>query len=146
MQTSKNTEELKNKVAAAAARRKQKLTEFNDASAMLRLENEAKLADIETETGKTLGIDLAVVWLKSGNMVVVGKPRQVIYEKYQHRAINNQIDAKTIDEFLAHPTVIYPDALHIETLWELEPEAKFAAALLAQRLCEVDQKSLEGKS
>jgi hypothetical protein len=139
------TLDLEAKVRAAQVRRQAKIAEHAANSARTRLENEAKLADLETELGRTVGVDLAVVWLRNGGMVVVGKPRQITYEKFTLKQANGEVSAQDITQFLQPPTVLYPEALRLESLWEAEPEAKFAAVKLALQLCQADQESYLGK-
>lgn len=143
--TQARTEELKLKIAAGAAKRAAKVSASTDAAALKRLENEAKLVDIEEETGLTYGVDFGVVWCRSGEMAVVRKPPALKYEKYVLACTNGKITTKDVDDLLAAPTMLYPVAGQTEQLWEKEPGAKMAAAELAQRLYEIASKDFEGK-
>lgn len=140
-----SVEDLKAKIAAGAAKRAKKVAASVDAAAQKRLENEARLVDIEDETGLTSGVDLGVVWCRSGEMVVVRKPPALKYEKYVLACTNGKITARDVDDLLAAPTVLHPVAGQTEALWEREPAAKMAAAEIAQRLYEIASKDFEGK-
>ena len=143
MQASKD--EILAKIAAGAARRKQKVEASNEAAELTRLENEARLVDIEADTGLTLGVDLGVVWLRSGKMVAVRRPPQIRFEKYQLKSVNGDITPKDIDDLLAAPTVVYPEPGFLEPLWSGESAAKFAAVDIVHRMCDIASKDFAGK-
>jgi hypothetical protein len=134
-------EELKAKIAAGAERRAAKIKSSEDTAALRRLENEARLCDIEDETGKTLGVDLAVAYGRFGDMVVVTRPRALKYEKFQFMCTNGAIGPKDVDALLADGTVVYPPKGEQEALWEREPALKTTACELAQRLYEVSRET-----
>lgn len=141
-------EELKEMKAKAEAARAAKAVKALADYEAKRLRHEAiTIPEAEVNTGTTLGVDLGVVWLKSGDCVLVRKPVSIKFEKYQLKSISGKVDMSDIDALLAPPTLVYPPTLgELEKLQDEAPEVKFAAALVANRFAEVDQKSLEGKS
>jgi hypothetical protein len=137
--------ELQAKIDAAAERRKAKQAASKDAAALLRLENEARIGDIEDATGLTLGVDMGVVWCPDGQMVLVRRPSQLSHEKYNLQAMQKDVTAQMLDEFVRPPTVVYPEAGKLEAVWQACPGAKIAVANVASRLAEVTSAGLEGK-
>ena len=141
-------EELKSKVAAGKARRASRVKAFDGEAAMLRLQNEAKLVEIEDETGLTLGIDLGVVWCPNGAMVAVRKPDFGDYETFQLESSEAKAKdkPKLLEEYL-RPCVVFPKtALELDSLCELYGDVKFEAANLMSHMHDVDKASMEGKS
>jgi hypothetical protein len=139
--------ELKTMAATAATERKAKLGVFEESAAYKRATHEAiTIPELEARLNRVWGKDLAIVWLKTGDFAAVVKPLQLKYERYQLCALAGKVEAKDIDDFIAPPTLVYPSTGELEAMGDESPEVKFACALLAQKLGEVDQKTLEGKS
>lgn len=139
--------ELKDLAAAAEAERKTKLDALAESATYKRAYNEAVIIPkLERELNRVWGKDLAIVWLKTGDFAAVVKPKQLKFEKYQLCSISGKVELKDINEFIAPPTLVHPSTGELEAMGDEAGEVKFACALLAQRLGEVDQKTLEGKS
>jgi hypothetical protein len=100
-------DELRAKVAAAAERRAAKVVAAAEFAANSRLANEAHIGDVEDATGLTLGVDMGVVWCPDGQMVLVRRPSQLSHEKYNLQAMQKDITAQMLDEFVRPPTVVY---------------------------------------
>ncbi len=145
-QETSKIEELRARAKDVSLKRAKKLQEYKDSVETVRLQNEILLGEIEERTGLTLGKDLGVVWLRCGEMIVVQKPQQLVFEAHQLKVTNGKLEAKDLDRLLSAPALIHPDPTKLEVYAELEPEAKFAAAELACQLCAVAQKDLGGKS
>jgi hypothetical protein len=143
--TDQATSDIATKIAEQAARRAARQADAEATTETNRQQSWLAIGDVEEQSGKTLGVDLAAVWLPDGRVIVVQKPCQAAYESYQIKAQNNGVDAKVIDAY-TKASVVYPTALFVEPLYRDFPGAKFAVALLATRMAEADQKSLEGKS
>jgi hypothetical protein len=151
METSKNQFEGKSDadlealVKAAAQRRNESLASYEQQARRKRLENQVILATLE-ESGKLVGRDLGVVWLPTGDMIVLKKPTQLAFESYQLKGINGEITAKDLHDYVT-PTIVHPaNPIEQERLYELAPSAKLACGNLATSMCEVASKNLEGKS
>lgn len=146
MQTSKS--DLEKRKAEIEKRRAEKCGEREHAVALRRLENEVKLGEIEEQTGKTIGIDLGVVWLRNGGMIVVRHPGQLAYEKYQISA-GPLATAESMHTY-AKAAVLSPDpktegAAYLDAL-EAEPGALLSVVRVANALCEGQQEVIRGKS
>jgi hypothetical protein len=142
------TREAKQK--AAEARRKARIEELRSEYDKNREASLDKIIEIESATGKFYlendpRSDLAVVWLRSGKCVILGKPLQLQFEKYELKVANSKIDAQAMDELLAHPTVLWPDRGELERYADEDMSVKFACVTLARKLGEVDAKAMEGK-
>jgi hypothetical protein len=138
------------KQLAAQVRRKARIEELKSEYDKNREASLDKIVEIETSTGKYYlendpRSDLAVVWMRSGKCVILGKPRNLVYEKYELKVANGKIDAEAMDELLAHPTVLWPDAAELESYADEDMSVKFACVTLARKLGEVDTKAMEGK-
>lgn len=139
--------ELKDLAATADKERQVKLDSFSQAAAYKKaLHMAVTIPKLERELNRVWGKDLAIIWLKTGDFAAVVKPKQLQYERYQLRVISGKVEAKDIDEFIAPPTLVFPSTGELEALGDEAGEVKFACALLAQKLGEIDQKTLEGKS
>ena len=138
-------QELTDKITAAAARRKAKQAASKDAAVQRRLENEARIGDIEESTGLTLGVDLGVVWCPNGDMVLVRAPDQLTHERHQLKAGQGEVTAQDLDRLLKAPTVVYPAEGFTEQVWSACPGAKIAAANIAMALAAPIAASAEGK-
>jgi len=148
--TEKSTE--KSKIELIRERRAAKLKDLADGANRQRELNEEKLGEIEEQTGKTLGHDLGVVWLPTGNMIVVQQLEPLRYEKYGRKinvaVVNNlAIDPQDIDGVLKSPTLVYPTGAELEN-WLSDPgckDAKEAAAAVAVNISGRSGADFEGK-
>ena len=146
-------EELDERIKAAKDKRKETTQKVEAAAIRKRKENELILADIEAETGKTLGVDLGAIFTEHGDMIVVQRPPMVVFEKFAFKNLNAPgaglaLDSQSVDDLLADPTVLYPktsgerEAVYTKT----RGSARITAALLVQKMCDQNQAVFEGKS
>jgi hypothetical protein len=148
MLTTEEIIELKAKIAAGKAEREQRLKAFNSEASALRLQNEARLVDIECKEKLTLGIDLGVVWCPDGSMCVIRKPELIDYEKFQNEI--GEADAKEkarlLDEYLK-PSLVYPKpGRDFDELCERYGEVRGAATVTINAMHDVNKEDTAGKS
>ena len=152
MKTKEQIKELKDKIAADAAARKERVDEFYSEAQARRLENEARLGDIERTHTVTLGIDMGVVWLPTGHMIVVRRPELLPYDQYQAKgnvAIvkgKSEEMAKLQDDLLDSGVLLYPTKGELELLCDTCADAKGEAVNLASHMHDIESKVFEGKS
>lgn len=136
--------EKEQKLAEAKARRKAKIEAYDAAVADTRLESELKLAEIEEKTGKTLGIDLAAVFLPDGRLIAVKKAPAVIYNKMStatsNRALTEEIQSEFSDAVVEGMMPVEAQKMYLEF-----PNARDAVINAATLLVSVDQSNLLGK-
>lgn len=135
------------KLEASRVARKAKVDEINTVAADKRLDNELLLVDIEQENSLTLGVDLGVVWLPTGDMVAVRKPDYVDYDKYIE-AINESKPAERpalVDELLKS-CVLVPTMQKLDQLCDVCGDVKRASVNIAIHMHDVARATLEGKS
>lgn len=149
MKTKEEIKALEDKLAAGRAARKERLDARADEVKVRRLENEVLLIELEQKTGYTLGLDMGVVWLTSGDMVVVHKPQLLPYERYVTRLVDAPASDRSMlaDELLkSEGCVVHPDLSKLESLNDEHGDAKLAAANLAARMHDVQSVDYRGKS
>jgi hypothetical protein len=145
--------ELDAALKEAAEKRKATTKAFETAATRKRKENELRLAQIEAETGKTVGVDLGVVWTEHGDMIVVQHPPMLVFEKCAFRNLQSAgaglaMDSTVVEDLLAEPTIVYPkeSGLREEIYRKTHGAARISAALLVQKMCDQTQVVFEGKS
>ena len=147
MKTTEQVKALQEKIAAGKAARAVAVEMVANESAERRLENEALLIDIERERGKTVGIDLGVVWLPTGHMIVVERPPLIDYERFMSVWDGTKPEDKprVRDELLCS-CLIHPKQLELELLSDINGDCKTAACDVAVRMNDVEAKVYKGKS
>ena len=117
-----------------------------NAAADTRLDNELLIAELEAKNHLTLHIDMGVVWLTSGDMIVVQKPEYTGYERYQLKLAEHKTIEELppiVDEFLKI-CLIHPTMQEIESkLISINGDCKSAAVNLAARMHDI--KGVTGK-
>jgi len=144
MTQAQDRDDLRQKIAEGKARRAAKTKALATSAADRREENEARLIDLEVEHDLTLGVDLGVVWCRSGDFVAIKKPDLLAHERYVLKCANGAVTTQDVDRYLEN-AILWPAKGHQEALWRAEPQAKIAACEVAQAMCEVQEKVIAGK-
>ena len=132
------------KLAAIRKAREDRQSAFYAAAKTKRQESELKLGEIEAETGKTLGIDLAAVFLPDGSLIVVKKPPAVVHNKIMMAQANNAVNDMVLSEYCA-AVAQYPTPVECEKLFMAYPNARDAMVNAGIQLAGVDQSNMLGK-
>jgi hypothetical protein len=133
------------KLAAIKKRRTERINSFDAAARETRLVSELKLGEIEEQTKKTLGIDLAVIFLPSGKMIVVHKPAAVVFNRLMLAQASNAVTEEVICGF-CNSIREYPDSdIEIEKMFLEYPNARDAMVNGGIQLAGVDQSNMLGK-
>ena len=125
-------------------KRADKLAAYDAAVKETRIDSEIKLGEIEESTGRTLGINLAVVFLPDGRFIAVKKAPAVVYNKISTATSNRNLTEELQSEFSA-VAVEYPTAVEAENMYLDFPNARDAVINAASLLVAVDQSNLLGK-
>lgn len=136
--------EKQEKLAESRKRRAEKHAAFDDIVKANRLDSELKVDEIEQQTGKTWGIDLACVFLPDGKVIVVHRPPAVVFNKMSLATSNNKLDDSLCSEFVQN-VVEYPSAIECEKIFLVYPNARDAIINAGTQLVSVDQSNMLGK-
>jgi len=134
---------LRAQAEAAKVARANRASKRNEASEVVQLTNEVKLAELEAEHGD-LNVDIAAVNLKhTGQMVVVRKPSPAVFQRFTSRVLKGLQPADYWD--FVKGCLIFPTPAEFSTLSDTSPGLILACANACSRLAEAEISDAEGK-
>ena len=133
------------KLAAVQKRRKARLESFDDAAKLKRQESEIKLGEIEEATNKTLGIDLAAVFLPDGRLMVAHKPSAAAHNKLMMAQSNGAMTDDIICDYVTACLEYPATMIEAEKMFLDFANAREALVNAGIQLHAVNQSNLLGK-
>ena len=140
MPTPELLEQARKANEARAARKASKSEEIETR----RLTNQIKLNTLCEQNDWTVGIDVAVVSTKTGDMVVVKKPGPAVFQAFSQKVLTSKAGPADYYTFVK-PCVVYPSVDEFVRLSDTHPGLVLKCAELAGELASAEAEDLKGK-